>query len=52
MHAHILISVNSEGLQAMGRSALLYGGFTYMLSGGFGAKKQPFQYEEQPIPEF
>ena len=31
------------------RAAVTYGGMIYLLSGGLGAKKEPFQYDDKPL---
>ena len=31
------------------RGAIMYGGLMYLLSGGLGSKKEPFQYQEKPV---
>lgn len=41
--------IYAEGPQAMVRGAVIYGGLVYMLSGGLRSKKEPFEYQEQPL---
>jgi len=32
--------------------AFIYGAMVYLLSGGIGKKKQPFEFKEQAVEEF
>ncbi|CAB9501269.1 expressed unknown protein [Seminavis robusta] len=43
----------SEGPQAMARAAITYGFIMYLISGKgfFGPKKEPFEYQDQPIDD-
>ena len=38
-----------EGPKAMVRGAVVYGGIMYLLSGNLMEKKEPFQYQEEPV---